>query len=140
MKKILVAVDGSEYSNAAVKKAGEIAKKFGSKVTLLTVIKPLSVFHEQVAVVEDLQKDEATHILRKAKEILIDLDVEAKKLSRKGEPAHEIVEIARTDNVDLIVVGSRGLSGIKKFLLGSVSKKVLEHAHCSVLVVREKRS
>lgn len=140
MKKILVAVDGSEYSNAAVKKAGELAEKFGSKVTLLNVIKPLSVFHEEVEIVEDLQKDEARRILRKSKEILLDMEVDSKTLFRKGDPASEIVDLTKENDVDLIVVGSRGLGGIKMFLLGSVSKRVTEHAHCSVLVVREKSS
>ncbi len=140
MKKILVAVDGSEYSNVAVKKAGELAEKFSSRVTLVNVIKTLSVFHEEVEIVEDLQKDEARRILRKSKEILIDMGVDSKTLFRKGDPASEIVDLARENDVDLIVVGSRGLSGIKMFLLGSVSKRVTEHAHCSVLVVREKSS
>lgn len=140
MKKILVAVDGSEYSNVAVKKAGELAEKFGSKVTLLNVVKPLSVFHEGVEIVEALQKDEAMQILRKSKEILIDMEIDSKTLFRKGDPTSEIVDIARENDVDLIVIGSRGFSGIKMFLLGSVSKRVTEHAHCSVLVVREKSS
>lgn len=140
MKKILVAVDGSEYSNVAVKKACELAEKFGSKVTLLNVVKPLSVFHEGVEIVEALQKDEAMQILRKSKEILIDMEIDSKTLFRKGDPASEIVDIARENDVDLIVIGSRGFSGIKMFLLGSVSKRVTEHAHCSVLVVREKSS
>ncbi len=140
MKKILVAVDGSKYSDAAVTMAGELAEKFGSKVTLLNVIKPLSVFHEEVEIVEDLQKDEARRILKKSKEILIDMEVDSKTLFRKGDLASEIVDLAKENDVDLIVVGSRGLSGIKMFLLGSVSKRVTEHAHCSVLVVREKSS
>ncbi len=140
MKKILVAVDGSEYSDVAVKMAGELAEKFGSKVTLLNVIKPLSVFHEEVEIVEGLQKDEARRILRKSKEILIDMGVDSKTLFRKGDPASEIVDLTKENEGDLIVVGSRGLSGIKMFLLGSVSKRVTEHAPCSVLVVREKSS
>ncbi len=140
MKKILVAVDGSNYSNAVVKKAGALADKFGSKVTLINVIKPLSVFHEEVEVVEDLQKDEARTILRKSKEALIDMGVDSKTLFRKGDPASEIVDLAKEDDFDLIVIGSRGLSGIKMFLLGSVSKRVSEHAPCSVLVVRSKGS
>ncbi len=136
MKKILVAVDGSNYSNTAVKKAGALADKFGSKVTLLNVIKPLSVFHEEVEVVEDLQKDEARTILRKSKEALIDMGVDSKTLFRKGDPASEIVDLAKEDDFDLIMIGSRGLSSIKMFLLGSVSKRVSEHASCSVMVVR----
>ncbi|MFQ5975608.1 MAG: universal stress protein [Candidatus Hydrothermarchaeales archaeon] len=140
MKKILVAVDGSEYSNAAVKKAGELAEKFGSKVTLLNVMKPLSVFHEEIEVVENLQKDEARSILRKSKDILLDMGIDSKTLSKKGDPANEIVDLAKENDVDLVVVGSRGLSGIKMFLLGTVSNRVSEHALCSVLVVREKGS
>jgi len=140
MKKILVVVDGSEYSDVAVKKTGELAEKFGSNVTLFNVITPLSVFHEGVEVVEGLQKDEAEQILKKSKEVLSDMGVDSKTLFRKGDPASEIVDFAREDDVDLIVVGSRGLSGIKMFLLGGVSKRVTEHAHCSVLVVRKKRS
>ncbi len=53
-----------------------------------------------------------------------------------GEPANEILEFAKESNVDYIVMGSRGLSGIKKFLMGSVSTRVMEHSHCSVMIVK----
>jgi nucleotide-binding universal stress UspA family protein len=56
--------------------------------------------------------------------------------AREGQPADVIIEIANQKQADLIVVGSRGLTGIQRYLMGSVSSKVTEHAPCSVMIVR----
>ncbi|MEE8357814.1 MAG: universal stress protein, partial [Candidatus Hydrothermarchaeales archaeon] len=55
---------------------------------------------------------------------------------RMGEPANEILGFATENDIDYIVMGSRGLSGIKKFLMGGVSTRVMEHSHCYVLIVK----
>jgi nucleotide-binding universal stress UspA family protein len=62
--------------------------------------------------------------------------VELDTHTREGDPAEVIIEVANEQQADLIVVGSRGLTGIKRFRLGSVSNKVSHHAPCSVMIVR----
>lgn len=62
--------------------------------------------------------------------------MEVETHARQGQPAEVIIDIANQEQADLIVVGSRGLTGIQRFLLGSVSSRVSEHAHCSVMIVR----
>lgn len=137
MKRILVGVDGSKYSLDAVKAAGKLANERNIKsVTLLNVI-PVIVSNSGTSLVTDFSEDlEAWEIFEKPKAILKAVGVEAKLLLREGDPAFEIIHVAETEGYDLIVVGHRGLSPIKAFLLGSVSNRVVSHAPCSVLVVR----
>ena len=137
MKKMLVCVDGSDYSLAAVKAAAKLAAERGvKKVTLLNVIPttPTPVGPVPTAALpEDL---EAWEIFDRPRELLKQAGVEPLLLLREGDPAEEIVHAAKEGGFDLVVVGHRGLSPVKAFLLGSVSNRVVAHAPCSVLVVR----
>jgi nucleotide-binding universal stress UspA family protein len=137
MKRILVGVDGSEYSLDAVKAAAKLAAERSIKaVTLLNVI-PTIVSDVGTSLVPALSEDlEAWEIFEKPKAILREAGLEARLLLREGDPAYEIIKAAETEGYDLIVVGHRGLSPIQAFLLGSVSNRVVSHAPCSVLVVR----
>jgi len=137
MKRMLVAVDGSEYSLAAVKAAAKLAAERGIKsVTLINVI-PVAVSTVGVTVTAAPPEDiEAWEVFDKPKALLKAVGVEAKLLLREGDPADEIVNAAKEGGYDLIVVGHRGLSPVKAFLLGSVSDRIVRHAPCSVLVVR----
>jgi len=137
MKRMLVGVDGSEYSLAAAQAAAKLAVERGIKsVTLINVI-PVAVSTLGVTVTaappEDIQ---AWETFDKPKALLKAAGVEAKLLLREGDPANEIVNVAKEGGYDLIVVGHRGLSPVKAFLLGSVSDRIVSHAPCSVLVVR----
>jgi nucleotide-binding universal stress UspA family protein len=67
-------------------------------------------------------------------------DVEIETVSRQGDPAQVLADVATEENAQLIIVGDRGLSGVQRFLLGSVSHKVSHHAPCSVLIVRDGRA
>jgi nucleotide-binding universal stress UspA family protein len=78
----------------------------------------------------------AISVLKRAEHYVRDQGVELDTHAREGDPAEVIIEIANEQQADLIVVGSRGLTGIKRFLLGSVSNKVSHHAPCSVMIVR----
>lgn len=137
MKRILVAVDGSMYGLAAVKAAAKLAAARGiESVTLINVI-PVAVSTMGPAPVAAPPEDiEAWEVFQQPKAILKEAGVEARLLLREGDPAYEIVQVAQTEGYDLIVVGHRGLSPIKAFLLGSVSSRIVTHAPCSVLVVR----
>jgi len=137
MKKMLVCVDGSDYSLAAVKAAAKLAAERGiKKVTLLNVIPTTPTPVGPMPTAAPPEDPEAWEVFDKPREILKGAGVEALLLLREGDPAEEIVQAAREGGFDLIVVGHRGLSPIKAFLLGSVSNRVVTHAPCSVLVVR----
>ena len=129
MSKLLVAVDGSEQANKAIKYAETLATKFKAKVTLLHVAetKLVKLEPEAVKVIsENILSDAAANI----GEISFDKRLEY------GSPAENIIEAAIEENYDLIVLGSRGLSSVKRYLLGSVSEDVSMHARRSVLIVR----
>jgi nucleotide-binding universal stress UspA family protein len=78
----------------------------------------------------------AESVLARAMREAEDEGVEVETHAREGDPAEAIIEVANEQQADLIVVGNRGLTGIRRFLLGSVSSKVSEHAPCSVMIVR----
>jgi nucleotide-binding universal stress UspA family protein len=127
--KILVAIDGSKQATKALGYVSVIARKFNSKVTLLHVAESKLANLEPEAVKKISEKilfDAATEIK----------DVEIQKGLVFGNPAESIIQLARKENYDLIVLGSRGLSSVKRYLLGSVSEDVTWHARRSVLIVR----
>ena len=149
IKNILVPIDGSEHSNNALKFGLDLAEKYSAKLTLLSVAQPVVVtgpmFITQpmmpptstamyVQAIESAHKKmlEDTYNRAKAEKP----DVKISKRLVNGRPADRIVEIADKENFDLIVIGSRGVGGVKKFFLGSVSDRVADEAHCPVLIVK----
>jgi nucleotide-binding universal stress UspA family protein len=150
MKKILVPVDGSAESKKAVAQAVSLAKKFGSEMTLLTVVEVendvvitefgVAVSGEYAGVRDTLIKIRQESSAKMLDAIIAGLDctgVPITKLIKVG-PAHpEITEEATAGKYDLIVMGHRGLNPVKRFFMGSVAKRVIEDAPCSVLVVKE---
>ena len=139
IKKILVPVDGSDSSRKAIEMAIAVAQASGASLTVLEVVEefgPLPGYYEAAPPGADRvkwiseQRFEAVHPI---------LDEQKVKWDRKvmeGYAADRIVEVAADGNYDLIVIGSRGLSGLGRFLLGSVSDRVVHHAPCSVTVVK----
>jgi nucleotide-binding universal stress UspA family protein len=139
MKKILVAHDGSKISDKALKKAVEIAVGMGSTLTVLSVIPELYLTElsdiDRQRIVEALT-NETKIAMEKVRVSLSGKPVETKTIIRQGHAAEKILETAQKMKVDLLVLGSHGRHGAKKFLLGSVSTKVVEHVACPVLVVK----
>jgi nucleotide-binding universal stress UspA family protein len=144
--KVMVALDGSEHSLKAAEHAAEVAKRFGAALHLLTVTKPLklddsvrSYFESEDLIGEftyvlDPMTDEIIH---KARDIATDAGVgEVRTATREGKPARSIVDYAKGNKVDLIVLGSRGLGEVEAMLLGSVSHKVSMLAGCTVMIVK----
>jgi nucleotide-binding universal stress UspA family protein len=135
-KHILVAVDGSTYSQQALPTAIEVAKKFGSDVFVLHV----SEHDRGRAVVYPLETPaDATRLVGHAVKAIRDAGITAKGERRDmaaGHVAKAIVETATANQIDLIVMGSRGLSDVQGLLLGSVTHKVIQMAHIPVLVDR----
>ena len=123
--KILVGVDGSDTSTWALMEAISIAKKFSGTIKVITVYKRGYV-------------DSATKIQIKVKQLLDGEEIESSFGSILGSnPARALVDIAKNENFNLIVVGSRGLTNAAAFFIGSVSKKVVSKASCDVLIVKK---
>jgi len=132
VKKILLPTDGSTHSLKAAEYAAEISKQFDSETHILNVITKstirISRKREEKSSVQALEETRDVFDRRSIKVIV-------RKLVR-GNPAEIICKIAEEEGFDLIVIGSRGLSGMKSFFLGGVSDKVSRHAICPVLIVR----
>jgi nucleotide-binding universal stress UspA family protein len=140
-RRILVAVDGSENSSRAAKVAVTLAKKFGAELLVCHAIPmPSSSFGtiEPKSIYFDPARKNAKTLLNETVKLAETGGVKASELLIEGltSVVEAIVSNASNHNVDLIVIGTRGRTGFKKLLMGSVSSGVLNHAHCSVLVVR----
>ena len=139
MKKILVAHDGSKVSDKALKKAVELSVVLGSSLTVLSVIPELYLTElpdpERQRIMEALT-DETKAAMEKIRSSLSGKSVDAKTIIRQGHAAEKILETAQKMKADLIVVGSHGRHGARKFLIGSVSSRVVDHSSCPVLVVK----
>jgi nucleotide-binding universal stress UspA family protein len=138
MKRILIAHDGSKSSEKALRKGLDIAEKFGSAVAVITVVPSLYLTElmemDRKKILDTLTADAEKMMSRiKARKGKIR---SLKTLIKQGSPADEILKAAEKMKPDVIVVGSHGRHGAQKFLLGSVSSKVTDHAGCSVLVVK----
>lgn len=139
MKRILVAVDGSEVSSRAVERCGDIAEKFGSKVTVVHVAVPLFVppepYGTHTAALEEATREYGKQLTGDATKALRDRGIDAEPLFLSGAPAELIVEASKSDDVDLVVVGSHGRGAVGRMLLGSVSDRVIRLSPKPVLVV-----
>jgi nucleotide-binding universal stress UspA family protein len=129
ISKILVPVDGSENAKKALEYAVLIAKKTNTKMTLLTV-QESGLFKLKPKVTKEI----GAHILSDAANQAEGIKLEKKLES--GDPAKTIAKIAKKEDCDLIVMGSRGLGAIGRFLLGSVSDHVIHYADRSILLIR----
>ena len=141
--RILVGLDGSEYSLKALEFAVDLAKKYSSQLVLIHVVMrqiyainpPEAGILAGTAIVRELEA-EGKAILAKGEETVKAQGLPVEARLRQGVPAEELLRAAADEKADLIVLGSRGLSQVKAFLLGSVSDKVSHHAKCPTLIVR----
>lgn len=141
--RILVGLDGSEYSLKALEFAIDLAKKYSSQLVLVHVVMrqiyainpPEAGILAGTAIVRELEA-EGKAILAKGEETVKAQGLPVQARLRQGVPAEELLRAATDEKADLIVLGSRGLSQVKAFLLGSVSDKVSHHAKCPTLIVR----
>jgi nucleotide-binding universal stress UspA family protein len=139
MKRILVAVDGSDASQKATRMAADIALRFGSKVTVAYVIPrlllPPDAYGLTLAEMEREQRAYAEKLVAEAAAKLGEpgLDLETRVLS--GSPPECLAEVAEAPDVDLVVIGSRGRGAVARALLGSVSGRLVHICPKPVLVV-----
>lgn len=152
IRKILAPIDGSEPAGRALDFALDLAEKYSAEILLLSVVQPIVVpmlsyptigvsqpvppvvisgYSKKLKVSHEELLSKALQKIKKAKPHL--------KVSKKiaeGRPSTKIIETAKEGNFDIIVMGSRGLGGIKEFFLGSVSDRVANEATCPVLIVK----
>jgi len=137
-KNILVATDGSDDAYRAAAWAAEIAERFGSRVVLATIYAPPLMVAETMAYAPtpEMIAEIQTSIIERTGALLTKRNVPFESRTETGNPAASIVSIAEQERCDLIVLGSHGVGGIRRFLLGSVSDRVGHYAHCSVMIVK----
>lgn len=138
MKKILIAHDGSKSSEKALKKAFQIAETFGSSLTVLSVIPELyltELMEMDRARILDTMTKETREMMEKIKAKSKHVK-SLKTVIKQGDPAEEILKTSEKMKADVIITGSHGRHGAQRFLLGSVSSKIVDHAECDVLVVK----
>jgi nucleotide-binding universal stress UspA family protein len=134
MERILIAYDGSESAERALDEVARMAN--GSAVTVVSVAELLpQVGRAGAMMLPEVYAERETQ-LEEAKAKLAKLGVDAKTVERRGDAAEMIIDEAEQEKADLIVVGTRGLSTARSWMLGSVSSRVMHHAPCNVLVVR----
>ncbi len=132
---IVAGTDGSETAAVAIRRAAELAKSMGAALHLVTGLEPR--FEDPLPVGDEPDRGTAAEdVVRKAAESLADVGVEITTHAKVGEGAAAVVDVAEDVGADLIVVGNRGVSSPKRFLLGSVPTKIAHYAPCSVLIVR----
>lgn len=143
-RSIVVGTDGSQTAGEAVRQATELASSVGASIDLVSAYEPVSTARlreEQTQVPKDMEwlvnpREDVEATLKDAVDSIREAGVEVQTFAREGDPADAILDVAEERKADLIVVGNRGMTGAKRFLLGSVPNKVSHHAPCSVMIIR----
>jgi nucleotide-binding universal stress UspA family protein len=141
---IVVGTDGSETAGKAVGQAAELAASVGSTLLIVSAFEPVGptrLREEASQAPDDVRwmvnpREDVDATLAAAAEVAEEKGVKVEFFARQGDPADAILDVAEEQGADLIVVGNKGMTGAKRFLLGSVPNKVSHHAPCSVLIVR----
>ena len=137
-KKILVPTDGSEFAKKAQKQALFLAKVSGAEIIAVSVTENNFVqglpLNDEVFQLNQILNERSEENLKEFDKLNED-SIKISHVIREGSPARVILEVAKDENVDLIVMGSSGKSGFDRFIMGSVADKVVNSAKCAVLVV-----
>ncbi len=138
-KKILVPTDGSEFAKKAQKHALFLAKASGAEIVAVSVTENNFVnglpLDDEVYQLNQILKERSEENLKEFDELNDNNDLKITHIIREGSPAKVILEVAKEEDIDLIVMGSSGKSGFDRFIMGSVADKVVNSAKCAVLVV-----
>jgi nucleotide-binding universal stress UspA family protein len=143
--RIVVGTDGSDTAGEAVRQATELAKLSGARLDIVSAFEPIPqqrIRQEAREAPGDVQyeispREDVNLILDNASGVAKKEGVEELQThAREGDPADAILDVAEEIKADLIVVGNKGMTGARRFLLGSVPNKVSHHAPCSVIIVR----
>ena len=137
-KKILVPTDGSEFAKKAQQHALFLAKVSGAEIIAVSVTENNFVnglpLDDEIHQLNQILNERSEENLREFDKLNED-DLKITHVIREGAPAKVILEVAKEENVDLIVMGSSGKSGFDRFIMGSVADKVVNASKCAVLVV-----
>ncbi len=144
LERIVVGTDGSDTATNAVQEAIDLAKAMGAKLYVVSAFvpsEPVAERSEAVEIPADVQyevgpRQGVNQVLDAAAGEAEKAGVEAETRPREGDPADALLDIAEEIDADLIVVGNKGMTGAKRFLLGSVPNKVSHHAPCGVYIAR----
>ncbi len=139
MKKVLVATDGSAESFKAIDRAVELANGNNVEIIVVNVAEdfcPIGLVEIDCDTIRELVMKESRGIMSTAVGKFKEAGIEARGIIEFGSPAETIVEIAKREKVDEIIVASHGKHGVRKLLVGSVASRVLEWAPCPVIVVK----
>jgi nucleotide-binding universal stress UspA family protein len=143
-RSIVVGTDGSDTATQAVRQAVDLARAVGATLELVSAYEPVPaqrLREERRETPEDLQwainpREDVDATLEAAAAIAREAGVPVNAYPRQGDAADAILDVAEEKEADLIMVGNKGMTGAKRFLLGSVPNKVSHHAPCSVLIIR----
>ena len=143
--KILIGVDGSAHSQAALAYVKSMPWPSGTKFVVLSVAMPIVSYTMVDAAglmwMQTAEQDltvQAEELTARVEKELRDAGLATEALVARGDPREALVETARATGTDLVVIGSHGRTGLAKLVLGSVASHVVTHAPCSVLVVKVK--
>jgi len=145
IRKLLAPTDFSDTSAETVIRASELAQHFGAELLIAHVIPPIPTlpsdphYNFEVPAYQDALRENARRQLDETIAGLVLKELKARALLSHGDPAREIVQMAREENVDMIVIATHGLTGWQHLVFGSVAEKVVRFAECPVLTVRGPR-
>ncbi len=144
--RIVVGTDGSETATEAVRQAADLAKISKAELNIVSAFEPVSQSQLREEGAKDVPGDVA-HSVNPRENVNVTLEnasgiakkqakVDVQPHAREGDPADAILDVAEEIRADLIIVGNKGMTGAKRFLLGSVPNKVSHHAPCSVMIIQ----
>ncbi|WP_298611512.1 universal stress protein [uncultured Thiothrix sp.] len=138
LERILVAVDGSYQSERAISQAAFLAKLTQAEVIVVVAYNPITKLHRRgllpsEEIIESMRLD-AHELANEATALLTTKNIKVRAIAARGDPAEAIVTLAEEEKVSLIIMGHRGLGNLKRFLLGSVTERVLQTSSIPVLI------
>ena len=135
-KKILVGTDGSDSATKAVQHAADMARAMNADLVVLTAYAPpRSDVGSTFGRADAYPGQEIGQAILRDAQKHFGQGLKVKTVVREGDPAEGLIDVAEEENVDLIVVGNKGMTGAKRFLLGSVPNQISHHAPSNVLIV-----
>lgn len=143
IKKILVPIDFSDYSKSALRYSVNFAKSFNASITLIYVVEPIiyppdfSMGQIAIPTINTEWDERAKEELDKLAKTEIPAELQVKTMIKTGKPFVEIIETAKEENADLIIIATHGHTGVEHILFGSTAEKVVRKAPCPVLTLRE---
>ncbi len=135
--KILVATDGSRYSEAAVEKAINFAGSYGGELVIESIVDVPAEFYGEAPEAWDNLVTKAKSFVEAARQKAETAGVKAQGIVKETETWQAIIDLAKEKSADTIIMGSHGRTGLKRLLMGSVTEKVIGHAPCPVLIVKQ---